>query len=104
MIDQYALAVLASQLDQAVARDSPERLEHQDVELATVLLLREVEPWRARSERGDVRKPIGPFREVGEHEQRDVHEVQVDQRPVEVVESRAARMRASGAGRFASMN
>ena len=95
MADEHALAVLAAQLGEAVARDSLERLEHQDVELATILLLREIKARSARGKCRDVTQAIAPLAEIGEHEQRDVDEVEIDQSPIEIVEGGPADLRAA---------
>src|SRR5208283_4032054 len=86
MIDEQALAVLPAQLGQAVARDSLERLEHQDVELASILLLREIQARSPGGEARDVAQAIAPLAEVGEHEQGDVDKIEIDQGSIEIVE------------------
>ena len=96
MADQDALAIFLAEREQPVARDALERLEQHGVQQSPIALLGDVQARDSRRESEQVRDAPAPFADVGERENRRVHQVQIDQRAVEIVKS-GATLRGLGA-------
>ena len=101
MADEDALAIFLAEREQAVARDALERLEQHGVQQTAVALLRDVQARDSRGESEQVRHAPAPFADVGEREDRRMHQVQIDQRPVEIVKCRPALLGPGSLGRVA---
>ena len=86
MADEDAIAIFLAEREQAVARDALEYLEQDDVQQAAVALLGDIQTWDSRGESEQVSEAAGPFADVGEGENGGMHEVQIDERAVEIVE------------------
>src|SRR5580704_9051624 len=88
--DEDAIAIFLAEREQAIARDALERLEQDGVQQAAIALLGDIQTRYSRRESEQVRDASGPFADVGESENGRMHEVQIDEGAVQIVEGGSA--------------
>src|ERR1700730_3856868 len=97
MLQQHPLAILLAEPLQPIARKPLENLEQRDIQQMAVALFGHVQHRDPSRKSNQIAKASTPFPEVGQEVKRGVHQVEIGQCAVEIVEGRSRCYRAYSA-------